>query len=69
MKLLIVEDEKRMAELLRKGLPEEGHTVTCAADGIEGLDLARNYEFDAIVLDVMMPRLDGYELAKKLRAE
>ena len=69
MKLLIVEDEKRMAELLRKGLQEEGHTVTCASDGMEGLELARNYEFDAIVLDVMMPRLDGYELAKKLRAE
>jgi DNA-binding response OmpR family regulator len=69
MRLLIVEDESRMAELLRKGLTEEGHTVTCAADGEEGLALAKEYEFDAIVLDVMLPKLSGYELAKRLRLE
>lgn len=69
MKLLIVEDEARMAGLLRKGLAEEGHMVTSAADGVEGLELARSYEFDVIVLDVMMPKLNGYEVAKRLRAE
>jgi DNA-binding response OmpR family regulator len=69
MKLLIVEDEIRMADLLRKGLSEEGHTATCAADGAEGLALAKSYEFDVIILDVMMPKLNGYELAKRLRAE
>jgi len=69
MNLLIVEDEKRMASLLRKGLEEEGHTVVCAADGIEGLELSRSYDFDMIILDIMMPRLDGYEFAKKLRAD
>ena len=69
MKLLIVEDEERMASLLHKGLTEEGHTATCAADGAEGLALAKTYEFDVIILDVMMPRLNGYELAKRLRAE
>lgn len=69
MKLLIVEDEARMADLLRKGLAEEGHTVTCAADGAEGFALAKAYEFDAIVLDVMMPKLSGYDLAKRLRTE
>jgi len=69
MKLLIVEDEPRMAGLLRKGLTEEGHTATCASDGAEGLELAKSYEFDVIILDVMMPRLSGYELAKRLRAE
>ena len=69
MKLLIVEDEKRMVALLRKGLEEEGHTVMCAADGMEGLELARTQEFDAIILDVMMPKLDGYGLAERLRAE
>lgn len=69
MKLLIVEDEKRMAELLHKGLTEEGHTATCAPDGAEGLALAKAYEFDVIILDVMMPKLSGYELAKRLRAE
>jgi DNA-binding response OmpR family regulator len=69
MKLLIVEDEARMAALLRKGLLEEGHTVTCASDGAEGLELARSYEFDVILLDIMMPKLSGYELAKRLRAD
>ena len=69
MKLLIVEDEARMVELLRKGLTEEGHTVVCASNGREGLDLARAYEFDVIILDVMMPKLNGYELAEKLRRE
>ena len=69
MKLLIVEDERRMADLLRKGLTEEGHMVTCASDGAEGLALGRDYEFDVIILDVMMPKLNGYDLAKRLRSE
>jgi two-component system OmpR family response regulator len=69
MKLLIVEDEARMADLLRKGLTEEGHIATCASDGAEGLAMAKSYEFDVIILDVMMPKLSGYELAKRLRAE
>ena len=58
-----------MAELLRKGLTEEGHTVVCASDGSEGLELARDYEFDVIILDIMMPKLDGYDLAQRLRRE
>ena len=69
MKLLIVEDEARMADLLRKGLTEEGHAATCASDGAEGLALAKAYEFDVIILDIMMPKLSGYDLAKRLRAE
>ena len=69
MKLLIVEDEKHMVELLRRGLSEEGHTVVCAFDGSEGLDYARHYEFDAIILDVMLPQIDGYDVARQLRRE
>jgi DNA-binding response OmpR family regulator len=69
MRLLIVEDEARMADLLRKGLTEEGHLATCASDGAEGLALARSYEFDAIILDIMLPKLSGYEMAKRLRSE
>ena len=69
MKLLIVEDEARMADLLRKGLTEEGHTATCASDGAEGYALAKSYEFDVIILDIMMPKLNGYEMARRLRAE
>jgi DNA-binding response OmpR family regulator len=69
VKLLVVEDEPRMLELLRRGLTEEGHNVLCASDGNEGWELARGYEFDAIVLDVMLPKMSGFELAKKLRKE
>lgn len=67
MKLLVVEDEPRMLELLRRGLIEEGHSVVCASDGVEGWELARAYEFDALVLDIMLPKMNGFELAKKLR--
>jgi DNA-binding response OmpR family regulator len=69
MNLLIVEDEKRMLELLRKGLEEEGHTVVCASNGIQGLELSKSYDFDMIILDIMMPGLDGYELARRLRTD
>lgn len=69
MNLLIVEDETRMADLLRKGLNEEGHRATCAPDGVQGLELAKHYDFDVIILDLMLPKLSGYELAKRLRAE
>jgi len=69
LKLLVVEDEARMIELLRKGLSEEGHTVVCGHDGDEGLDLARSYEFDAIILDVMLPKRNGYDLAQRIRLE
>ena len=56
-----------MLELLRRGLTEEGHNVTCASDGNEGWELAHAYEFDAVVLDVMLPKMNGFELAKRLR--
>lgn len=69
MKLLIVEDEARMAELLRKGLTEEGHSAVCAFDGAEGLALAKGFEFDVIILDIMMPKLTGFEMAKRLRSQ
>jgi DNA-binding response OmpR family regulator len=69
MKVLVVEDERRMIELLRKGLEEEGHSVVCAMDGLEGLRLCRNQEYDVVILDVMMPKLDGFGLLQKLRTE
>ncbi len=58
-----------MLELLRRGLTEEGHNVVCASDGGEGWELAHAYDFDAIVLDIMLPKMNGFELAKKLRQE
>jgi len=68
MRVLIVEDERAMAELLKKGLEEENHRAALAFDGVEGLELARTYEFDAIVLDLMLPRVDGFEVARRLRS-
>jgi len=67
MRVLIIEDERGMAELLKKGLEEENHRVALAFDGQEGLELAKTYEFDAIVLDLMLPRVDGFEVARRLR--
>ncbi|HTR38893.1 MAG TPA: response regulator transcription factor [Bryobacteraceae bacterium] len=68
MQVLVVEDEQRMAELLRQGLEEEGHSVVSAANGRDALAMAESYTFDAIVLDVMLPGLDGFSVARKLRA-
>jgi DNA-binding response OmpR family regulator len=68
MQVLVVEDERRMADLLRQGLEEEGHSVILATDGKEGLAMAESHAFDAIVLDVMLPGMDGFSIAKKLRA-
>jgi DNA-binding response OmpR family regulator len=68
MQVLVVEDERRMAELLRQGLEEEGHSVVLASDGRDGLAMAESHPFDAIVLDVMLPGLSGFSVAKKLRA-
>jgi DNA-binding response OmpR family regulator len=67
MQILVVEDERRMAELLRRGLTEEGHRVVVARDGAEGFDLARASAFDVIVLDVMLPRMDGLAVTRRLR--
>jgi DNA-binding response OmpR family regulator len=67
MRVLIVEDEPRMLELLRKGLYESGYTVMTAPDGETGLEIALAYDFNAIVLDIGLPRRDGFEVAKALR--
>ena len=68
MQVLVVEDERRMAELLRQGLEEEGHSVVVAADGRNGLAMAESHSFDAILLDVMLPVMDGFTVARRLRA-
>jgi len=69
MRILIVEDEREMAQLLKVGLEEENHIVSVAFDGITGLEVARACGFDVIVLDVMLPKLDGFEVARRLRAK
>jgi len=67
MKILVVEDEVKTAKFLKKGLEEAGFVVDLARDGLEGLHLARELEFDLIILDVMMPRLDGWQVLTRLR--
>jgi DNA-binding response OmpR family regulator len=67
MHVLIVEDEREMAELLKGGLEEENHSVSIAFDGRAGLEFATSAEFDAIVLDLMLPEMDGFEVARRLR--
>jgi DNA-binding response OmpR family regulator len=69
VRLLVVEDEDRMARALRSGLTAEGFVVDLAADGLTGLEQARYGGYDAVVLDVMLPRLSGYALVRQLRAE
>ena len=67
MRILVVEDEPEMARILQLGLQEEGHTVVAASNGLDALSIARQYEFDAVVLDVMLPGLDGFTVAQRLR--
>jgi two-component system response regulator MprA len=66
--LLVVEDERSMGEVLRQGLAEDNHTVTLVCDGLAGLHAAETYAIDVIVLDVMLPELDGIEFVRRLRA-
>jgi DNA-binding response OmpR family regulator len=69
MRLLLVEDELRLAHALRRGLVADGFVVEVAPDGASGLELARHGDFDAVVLDVMLPRLSGYDVVRTLRQE
>jgi two-component system OmpR family response regulator len=67
VRILIVEDEPRMAGLLRRGLTEEGHAADVAAKGEDALWLAEAHPYDAVVLDVMLPGLNGFDTCRRLR--
>ncbi|MBU1038262.1 MAG: response regulator transcription factor, partial [Candidatus Omnitrophica bacterium] len=67
MRILVVEDEKKIAEFIRRGLKEEGYAVDMAHDGEEGLFLAKTNDYDLVLLDLMLPKLDGLTLCKKLK--
>jgi two-component system OmpR family response regulator len=69
MRILVVEDEPRLLRNLAKALREEGYAVDTAEAGDDGLYKAQNYSYDAIVLDVMLPRLDGWEVLERLRKQ
>lgn len=69
MRVLLIEDDREAAQFLARGLRESGHTVDYAADGEEGLAQARDAEYDVLVVDRMLPKLDGLSVIKTLRAE
>jgi two-component system copper resistance phosphate regulon response regulator CusR len=68
MQVLVVEDDPRVLSYLRQGLSEDGHNVQVAQTGTNGLHLALEFEFDAVILDVMLPEIAGIEVLKRLRA-
>ena len=68
-KILVVEDDRNLLDVLKYNLSKEGYDVVTAADGIEALDAARSKKPDLIVLDIMLPRMDGFEVCRILRRE
>ncbi len=68
MRVLVVEDDLRTASLLRRGLAEEGYAVDVASDGPQAVWRAAEFSYDAVVLDVMLPGMDGFEVCRKIRA-
>jgi DNA-binding response OmpR family regulator len=69
VRVLVVEDEKRLAATLKRGLSSEGFAVDVALDGPQGLWMAREHEYDAVVLDIMLPGMNGYKICGTLREE
>src|SRR3989338_7748007 len=67
MRILVVEDEKKIADFIKRGLKEEGYAVDLAYDGQEGLFLAKTNPYDLVILDLMLPKLDGISLCKTLK--
>jgi two-component system, OmpR family, response regulator len=67
MRVLVVEDDLRVADMLQRGLTEDGYTIDLARDGTEAMAHATAVDYDAIVLDVMLPKVDGWEILKRLR--
>src|SRR5215472_17401417 len=68
MRILIVEDDRKLAHQLKKGMEEQGHAVVAVSGGMEGLEAARRGDFDVLVLDVMLPGMDGFSIVRRLRA-
>jgi DNA-binding response OmpR family regulator len=69
MRVLIIEDEKNLANILKKGLKENSFTVELSFDGEEGLYMAETYPYDAVILDIMLPKMDGFAIMDRLRAK
>jgi DNA-binding response OmpR family regulator len=69
MRILVIEDEKRLAAILKKGLEESGFVVDVALDGEDGLFMAETYPYDTVLLDILLPKVDGLTVLKTLRAK
>ena len=69
MRILLVEDEKKLSDVIKKGLIEEGYAVDQAFNGEEGLYLAESESYDLIILDIMLPKMDGFTICKELRSK
>ena len=69
VRILVVEDERRLAQIIKRGLVEGGYAVDLAFDGEEGKFLAESEDYDLIILDLMLPKIDGLEICRKLRSE
>ena len=67
MKILVIEDEKRVAEFIKKGLEEQGYFVEIAYDGFLGKKMAIDREYDLIILDIILPKIDGIEVCREIR--
>lgn len=69
MKILVVEDEKKVASFIKRGLEEEGYTVELARDGEEGLKLIEGGIYDLILMDLMLPKMDGLQVIREMRSQ
>ena len=69
MRILIVEDEKKVASFIKKGLQQEGYAADIVQDGVEAVQNALTFDYDLIVLDLMLPKMSGVEVLKKMRVQ
>jgi len=69
MRILIIEDEKRLADSIKKGLEQESYAVDVSYEGTDGFGMAVIHDYDLIILDLMLPGMDGMEICRKLRTE
>ena len=68
MDVLVIEDEAKVVDFISKGLDEEGYTVTAAYNGKQGLDLLKAHKYDIVLLDLMIPEIDGLKVLRNMRA-
>jgi len=69
MRVLIVEDDQNLAETIKSGLEESGYAVDWVSDGFSGLDMVSTYAYDVIILDIMLPGMDGFTICQQIRSK